>query len=66
MGALTFLILAGILSFMTGRPRDGGDEEHARSAPPPRVVPLHLVREGGGAMEERTLAPTLLVKGLAT
>jgi hypothetical protein len=56
MGALTFLILAGILSFMTGRPRDGGDEKHASPAPPPRVVPLHLVRDDSGVME----------KGLAT
>jgi hypothetical protein len=57
MGALTFLILAGILSFMTGRPRDDGDEKHASPAPPPRVVPLHLVRDDSGAWRSESSPP---------
>lgn len=66
MGALTFLILAGILSFLTGCPRDGGGESTANASPAPRVTPAQEIPNDSGILNDGHIAlDALMVKGPA-
>ncbi len=63
MSALSFLILAGVLSLATGC-RDG--ERSASAAPAPHVTPLQTVPNDSGIFTDGTLAPdALTLKGPA-